>query len=297
MTDYNYIGKIPFVNYKCDKMGHIFSMCPWEEMFFLAIPSVCRVVQEKCGAGYKIFKKKFNPRKSGNTPLRRCLKMSNNHKKSSAGKGYIALLLCAAAIGLAGFLYYRDAGEAQPQPNAPDVTVAATQGEQQQDVPVVAVPSQQTQPGATQPSTPVQPKDKTLKTASPVEGQTVAVYAMDALSYNQTTRDWRTHNGMDIAAEAGTQVCAAADGEVYTVFEDETMGMTVVIRHDGGYATTYASLAEEVLVKPGEQVKLGQAIGCVGSTALLETAIGDHVHFSVSCNDEPMDPMEFLNLK
>ena len=220
--------------------------------------------------------------------------MSNNHKKSSAGKGYIALLLCAAAIGLAGFLYYRDAGEAQPQPNAPDVTVAATQGEQQQDVPVVAVPSQQTQPGATQPSTPVQPKDKTLKTASPVEGQTVAVYAMDALSYNQTTRDWRTHNGMDIAAEAGTQVCAAADGEVYTVFEDETMGMTVVIRHEGGYTTKYASLASDVPVAPGNTVTAGQTIGYVGATAMLENAIGDHVHFSVSCDGTLVDPAEFL---
>ena len=222
--------------------------------------------------------------------------MSNNHKNGSAGKGYIALLLCAAAIGISGYLYYRDANDAPVQPDAPDVTVAATQEEPQQDVPVVAVPSQQTDPVATKPSQPSVPMDKTLKTASPVEGQTVAVYAMDELSYNQTTRDWRTHNGMDIAAEAGTQVCAAADGEVYTVFEDETMGMTVVIRHDGGYVTTYASLAEEILVKPGDQVKLGQAIGCVGSTALLETAIGDHVHFSVSCNDKGMDPMEFLNL-
>ena len=124
----------------------------------------------------------------------------------------------------------------------------------------------------------------------------MAVYAMDALSYNQTTRDWRIHNGMDIAAEAGTQVCAAADGTVYTVYEDETMGMTVVIRHEEGYTTTYASLAEEILVKPGDQVKLGQAIGCVGVTALLETAVGEHVHFSVSRNDEPMDPVEFLNL-
>ena len=72
--------------------------------------------------------------------------------------------------------------------------------------------------------------------------------------------------------------------------------MTVVIRHEAGYTTTYASLAEEILVKPGDQVKLGQAIGCVGVTALLETAVGEHVHFSVSRNDEPMDPVEFLNL-
>jgi len=57
MTDYNYIGKIPFVNYKCDKMGHIFSMCPWEEMFFLAIPSVCRFPGEKCGKGTKFYPK------------------------------------------------------------------------------------------------------------------------------------------------------------------------------------------------------------------------------------------------
>ena len=222
--------------------------------------------------------------------------MSNNHKKSSAGKGYIALLLCAAGIGTSGYLYYREANEAQLQPQTPDVTVAATQGEHTPDVPVVAIPSEQTNPRPSQPSPSAAPKDKSLKTGSPVEGQTVAVYAMDALSYNQTTRDWRIHNGMDIAAEAGTQVCAAADGTVYTVFEDETMGMTVVIRHEAGYTTTYASLAEEILVKPGDQVKLGQAIGCVGVTALLETAVGEHVHFSVSRNDEPMNPVEFLNL-
>lgn len=221
--------------------------------------------------------------------------MSNNHR-GSTGKGYIALLLCAAAIGITGYLYYKETADVQPQPNTPDVTVAATQGEYSPDVPVVATQPQQPDHQATQPTQPTVPKDKTLKTASPVEGQTVAVYAMDALSYNQTTRDWRTHNGVDIAAEAGTKVCAAADGEVYTVFEDETMGMTVVIRHEGGYATTYSSLAEEITVKPGDQVTLGQAIGCVGSTALLETSIGDHVHFSVSCNDEPMDPAQFLSL-
>ena len=60
---------------------------------------------------------------------------------------------------------------------------------------------------------------------------------MDCLSYNETTRDWRVHNGVDIAAEEGTPVMAAADGQVYTVYEDETMGTTVVIRHEDGYTT------------------------------------------------------------
>ena len=91
-----------------------------------------------------------------------------------------------------------------------------------------------------------------------------------------------------------TKVCAAADGEVCTVYEDETMGMTVVIRHAGGYVTKYASLAEEVSVAPGDKVQLGQAIGTVGTSALLENAVGEHVHFSVTCNDKAVDPAEFL---
>ena len=72
------------------------------------------------------------------------------------------------------------------------------------------------------------------------------------------------------------------------------MGTTVVIRHDGGYTTKYASLAQEVSVAAGDSVRMGDAIGCVGSTALMEQALGDHVHFSVTKNDEPVDPKVFL---
>ena len=119
---------------------------------------------------------------------------------------------------------------------------------------------------------------------------------MDCLSYNETTRDWRVHNGIDIAAEAGTTVKAAAAGTVYSVFKDETMGYTVVIRHDGGYVTKYASLDENVTVKAGDTVAMGDAIGTVANTALLETAQGDHLHFSVTFNDNPMDPEAFFSM-
>ena len=87
---------------------------------------------------------------------------------------------------------------------------------------------------------------------------------------------------------------AAADGEVYTTYEDDAMGCTVVIRHEGGYTTKYASLSKELLVQPGDMVTMGQAIGTVGSTALVETVLGPHVHFSVTCQDAPMDPADFL---
>ena len=219
--------------------------------------------------------------------------MSN--KKFTNGKGYyIALALCALAIGVSGYLYYSHANEEQTQLSSPDVTTPLTVPDEESDLPVVATQPQQSPSQPTETTAPTVTR-KPLQTMSPVEGEIVVVYAMDSLGYNPTTRDWRTHNGVDIAAEEGSAVCAAADGTVYTVYEDDTMGMTVVIRHQDGYITKYASLAQEVSVKAGDTVTMGQKIGYVGSSALLESAIGDHVHFSVTCNDEPVDPAEFLS--
>ena len=74
------------------------------------------------------------------------------------------------------------------------------------------------------------------------------------------------------------------------------MGYTVVIRHDGGYLTRYASLSQDVPVKSGDTVSAGQVIGYVGDTALVETTLGSHIHFSVTHQDEPMNPADFLAL-
>ena len=210
------------------------------------------------------------------------------------GKGYyIALILCAVAIGISGYLYYRNTtNDPEDSLQSPvSVNDPANAG----DVQTAVTTPGDTQPGATGPSA-TEPAKKPGKITRPVSGNTVLDYAMETLSYNPTTRDWRVHNGIDIAAEAGTKVCSAADGTVYTVYEDETMGTTVVIRHDGGYVTKYSSLAEEVSVSVGQAVSSGDVIGTVGCTALLETAIGEHVHFSVTCNGEDVDPNAFLEL-
>jgi len=224
--------------------------------------------------------------------------MSDNKQtgRGMFGKGYyIALILCAAAIGISGYLYYRNANEAKPVLQEPDIQPTLSVAALEEDFQVAATVPGTT--GATAPTEKTTPNQKRiLKTAAPVSGQTVAGYAMDCLSYNETTRDWRVHNGVDIAAPAGTSVMAAADGEVYTVYEDDIMGTTVVIRHMDGYTTTYASLDRELSVKVGDSVTMGQAIGTVGETALIETTMGPHVHFSVLKDDEAMDPADFLAL-
>ena len=131
---------------------------------------------------------------------------------------------------------------------------------------------------------------------SPVSGETIFGYSMEALSYNQTTRDWRVHNGVDLAAQPGTEVMAAAEGEVYTVYEDDALGHTVVIRHDDGYTTCYGSLSDDLEVRAGDAVTMGQVIGYASDSAIVETSLGSHVHFSVTRYDEPMDPAQFLAL-
>ena len=225
--------------------------------------------------------------------------MSDKHTgRGVFGKGYyIALILCAAAIGISGYLYYRNSNETETALQEPDTTVAAPGTTQQEDVAAVATQPQGTA-STTDGSESTTPTTKTsIKTGAPVTGDTVAGYAMDCLSYNEPTRDWRVHTGIDIAAEAGTEVLAAADGVVYTTYSDDSMGTTVVIRHDGGYTTKYSSLAEELSVKTGDSVELGQVIGCVGDTALIENALGPHVHFSVTYRDADMDPVEFINME
>ena len=223
--------------------------------------------------------------------------MSDNKRSRRGGQGYyIALILCAAAIGITGYVYYRNANQAEPVSLEETVGEVPALIEDEVDVPVIATQPapKATKPAATEATTTAPTEKKPMKTMSPVSGESIFGYSMEALSYNQTTRDWRVHNGVDLAAEAGAEVKAAADGEVYTVFEDDAMGTTVVIRHADGYTTKYASLAENVSVKPGDTVTMGQVIGYASDSAIVESTLGTHVHFGVTCNDEPVDPAEFL---
>ncbi len=217
--------------------------------------------------------------------------MSDNKKFAGrfAGKGYyIALILCAVTIGIAGYLYYRTAKQANANLNDTEGIVDVIN-------PGLTEP---TLPSSEKPTTPstAPAKPEPLRTAIPIDGQVVVGYSMDCLCFNPTTRDWRTHDGVDYAAPAGTAVCAAADGTVYTVYQDDTMGYTVVITHADGYVTTYASLSEDLDVAVGDKVTIGQTIGYVGCSAVLETALGEHLHFCVTCDGESVDPGDFLAL-
>lgn len=235
--------------------------------------------------------------------------MQNDHEKSKGfrsfvkDKGYyIVLLLCAAAVGVSGYLLLTNQ-DSDTQDTMLSVTENSTDAPSKS-----STPSNTTSSGddaedvvVTQGDTPTQTtepvEEKTeMKTMAPVEGEPINTFAIDFLAYNTTTRDWRTHDGIDFSAELGAEVVAAAAGSVYTIYEDESLGMTVVLRHADGYTTHYSNLAKEVAVQVGDTVEAGAVLGTVGQTAGIETASESHLHFAVYLNNTPVDPSEFLKL-
>ena len=250
--------------------------------------------------------------------------MDNRGKRQASslfgGMGfYIALLVCVVAAGVVGYFALlnnndtqteptqtvdrTDPGPAQsvtapaPEPSKPVISeqpVIVTRPAPQPAAPEpdpapvsddVAKPTMDTAPAAVQ---------EPMEVASPLNGETVAVFSVDQLTYDATLGDWRTHDGIDIQAPAGTAVAAAAAGTVLSVEEDHRLGTTIVVDHHNGFVTTYASLQPDTAVLAGDSVSAGGIIGTVGNTSLSEAGLGAHLHFAVTENGEAVDPAELL---
>ena len=98
------------------------------------------------------------------------------------------------------------------------------------------------------------------------------------------------HGGVDIAGRKGSAIQAAAAGVVTHSERKAGYGLSVKVRHAGGYTTVYAH-ADTLLVEVGDKVKKGQAIATVGSTG---RSTGPHLHFEVLQNSKRVDPKKFL---
>jgi len=122
-------------------------------------------------------------------------------------------------------------------------------------------------------------------------------HSPDALQYDKTMGDWRTHNGVDIAAQIGTKVMAAAAGTVSKVEADDMYGTVVYIDHGEGLVSVYANLAAAPTVKKGDAVTMGSVIGSVGDTALAEKGEVAHLHFEMVKDGSPADPADYLPRK
>ena len=121
-------------------------------------------------------------------------------------------------------------------------------------------------------------------------------YSADELLYNSTLKQWEVHKGLDFQTATGSSVYSILDGKVVDVYSNVLQGSVVVVEHDNGWVSTYASLGENVKVKEGDLVNRGDQLGVVSSSASAELDAGAHLHFSLEDNGRSVDPAAYLNI-
>lgn len=101
-----------------------------------------------------------------------------------------------------------------------------------------------------------------------------------------------THSGLDIGAPSGTDIVAAAAGQVVLAQWYGGFGNTVIIEHEEGLRTLYAHIRNGgIKVKVGDYVDKGDKIAEIGSTG---NSTGPHLHFGVYVNGSHVDPEPYL---
>ena len=229
------------------------------------------------------------------------------------GKGfYIVLFLCAAVIGVSVWMMaagersmvkdIRDMNQVSldkrrtetviipPQEQVPEMQEAAAPAAEEEIVETMAEP-EDTQVWREEPA----PAPEVPAVYNwPVDGQLDRGHSLEALNYDVTMRDWRTHAGIDIEAPLGTTVTAAHAGTVESVRSDDLLGTVVTVSHGDGVQTVYANLESTPAVSAGDWVEPGSVIGAVGDTALCEVGQTSHLHFAIQVNGCSEDPLAYL---
>jgi murein DD-endopeptidase MepM/ murein hydrolase activator NlpD len=100
----------------------------------------------------------------------------------------------------------------------------------------------------------------------------------------------RMHTGWDIDGYTGQPLVAAKEGKVVLASYYSGYGNAVIVDHGGGYGTLYAHMSA-FAVTNGEFVEQGELVGYVGCTG---SCTGDHVHFEIRVNGDPVDPAPYM---
>ena len=125
-------------------------------------------------------------------------------------------------------------------------------------------------------------------------------YALPVSGYNSSGFGYRVHPiqdrvkfhyGTDIAAFAGEDIVAFADGIVTFAGPSDSYGNYIIIDHGGGWTTLYAHCSY-LYAKTGQSVSAGEKIALVGATGLVT---GPHLHFELQRDGIYVNPEYYIN--
>lgn len=234
-------------------------------------------------------------------------------RSGSAGKGvYIALCAGILAVGAVTFAGYKATVGSLTKNIIPDVTIQTSPEPDIDTSQVDKILSDIERNGSDSDSipdaaqapidpaqTPVDITDE-LQTLYyeqakmfPVSGDIAGEYSWGEL-VKASSGVWRTHDGIDLLAEAGSDVKSMTSGTVTDIYSDPLWGNCVVIDHGETVVGCYYGLSPEISVAVGDSVGAGEVIGKVGNTADIESDMGPHLHFALKFEGSWIDPVSYI---
>lgn len=147
--------------------------------------------------------------------------------------------------------------------------------------------SKSTQPTATSTAQP------TVSTATPAAsggGVSGWIWPTNGTLIGRFASNGSLNKGIDIAGQLGQPVLAASNGTVvYAGSGLRGYGELVIIKHSDTYVSAYGH-NRRLLVREGQQVKVGQNIAEMGSTGTDRVKL----HFEIRRQGKPVDPLQYL---
>ena len=131
------------------------------------------------------------------------------------------------------------------------------------------------------------------KEASTINGVYIALQPISGIitsRFGDTSGRTRTHSGLDIAATTGTSIKACSDGVVKFSGYNGSYGNLIIVDNGNGVETYYAHCSK-LYVNVGDEIKVGDIIGGVGSTG---NSTGPHLHLEIRLNGTSVNPQRYV---
>lgn len=169
---------------------------------------------------------------------------------------------------------------------APTISAPVVTTPSRPATPVQAPPAQT----ATKPTTPVVATPATTPVKSVQRSASGWAWPSTGAIIGRYSSNGSLNKGIDIAGELGQPVLAASGGSVvYAGSGLRGYGELVIIKHSDTYVSAYGH-NRRLLVREGQQVKVGQQIAEMGSTGTDRVKL----HFEIRRQGKPVDPMQYL---
>ena len=130
---------------------------------------------------------------------------------------------------------------------------------------------------------------RTVPIRKPIEGD-IDMSSPFGMRMDPFLRGPAIHSGLDLRGDTGDPVRATANGTVVTASPQGGYGNMIEIDHNNGLSTRFGHLSK-IEVKVGQNVRMGDIIGRIGSTG---RSTGPHLHYETRVNDTAIDPQKFL---